>query len=100
MTEEDLVEITTTKAAAPRSIESAGMPGLLNMMSTEWDTLMLEVYTLRKNLDDTRKELSHALYQHDAACQVILRMLEEKEALENRLEASNQAMTDLQEELI
>ena len=42
---------------------------------------MLDVYTLRKSLTDTRKELAHALYQQDAACRVIARLVKEKEQL-------------------
>lgn len=48
-------------------------------MQTEWDATILEVATLKKELESTRRELSHALYQHDAACQVICRLLGEKE---------------------
>jgi len=38
------------------------VPGLLSLLQTEWDSSMLEIFNLRKSLDDTRKELAHALY--------------------------------------
>jgi pre-mRNA-processing factor 19 len=59
------------------------------MFQGEWDSLMLEVFQMRKSLEQTRKELSQALYQHDAACRVICRLMKEKEELQKMLTLSH-----------
>lgn len=48
---------------------------------------MLEAHQLRQNLRSTRQELSHALYQYDAATRVIARVLRERDSYRARLEA-------------
>lgn len=58
----DLVDLQVAKSAAPKPVGANSMPGMLRLLQNEWDTLMLEVYTLKKNLEQARKELSHALY--------------------------------------
>ncbi|CAM9437755.1 unnamed protein product [Ascophyllum nodosum] len=63
LTADDLVEVRSDKAVKPRPVEAASIPGLLAIMQNEWDDLMLETHTLKQHLDQTRQELSQALYQ-------------------------------------
>jgi len=85
----DLVSLQVSRASAPKPLATNSVPGLLQAVAGEWDSVMLEVFQLRKSLDDTRKELSHALYQHDAACKVICRLLRENDKLQEIIDAKD-----------
>ena len=52
---------------------------MIQTMQNEWDEVMIDTFTLKQALDQTRRELSQALYQHDAACRVIARLMRERD---------------------
>ena len=81
----DLVDLKPNSAVRPKAAETATLSGMITMFQNEWDAHVLEMHVLRKELDSTRTELSHTLYQHDAACRVIAKLLKEQEALKSEL---------------
>lgn len=55
------------------------MPALLSLFQEEWDSVALEQFELRRNLTETKQELSTALYSLDAALRVISRLTKERD---------------------
>jgi len=92
LTQDDVIDMKANKAVRPRPATAASIPGMLSLFQGEWDSLMSETYELKSHLDTTRKQLSHALYQHDAACRVIARLLRERDG-------ARAQVTQLQEQL-
>jgi pre-mRNA-processing factor 19 len=89
--EDDLLELTSAQGVKPRPTPATSIPGLLSLFQNEWDATMLEVHQLRQSLNTVRQELSHALYQHDAACRVIARLMRERDSYRQQLEAAQRA---------
>ncbi|CAN1279100.1 Pre-mRNA-processing factor 19 homolog 2, partial [Linum perenne] len=79
LTADDLIPIKMGKIVKPRTVQTASIPGMLGMFQNEWDGLMLSNFALEQQLHTARQELSHALYQHDAACRVIARLKKERD---------------------
>ncbi|KAG9136109.1 hypothetical protein Leryth_003727 [Lithospermum erythrorhizon] len=94
LTMDEIVPIKTGKIVKPRPVQAASIPGMLGMFQIEWDGLMLSNFALEQQLHTARQELSHALYQHDAACRVIARLKKERdEARELLSQADRQLPT-------
>ncbi|KAJ8607181.1 hypothetical protein CTAYLR_007339 [Chrysophaeum taylorii] len=88
----DLVPVQADLAVRPKPLTATSIPGMLAMFQNEWDDVMLETHQMKQQLHATRKELSHALYQHDAACRVIARLSRERDQ-------ARDAVADLQRRL-
>jgi len=84
----DLLPIKANSTVKPRPVAAASIPGMLSLFQNEWDALMLELFTQKQQLESVRQELGHALYQHDAACRIIARLVKERDD-------ARQALTEL-----
>ncbi|KAJ5178190.1 Zinc finger RING/FYVE/PHD-type [Penicillium coprophilum] len=85
LTTDDLVDLKSQRIVRPRPPTLTSIPSLLGVFQEEWDALALETFTLQQNLAQTRRELSAALYQHDAAVRVIARLTKERDEARDAL---------------
>lgn len=90
LSEDQLVSLNLQNSKIPAPRSSVGnIPNLLQNIQTEYDALVLELFDTRKALEDTRKELSQALYQNDAAVRVVARLSMERDQARQELERWN-----------
>lgn len=88
LAKDDLISVAAGDAGIRVTPSQATIPGLLQSLHHEWDAMMLEQFSLRQQVAQTQQELSHALFQHDAACRVIAKLIQERDALKKRVNGS------------
>ena len=82
---DDLIELKSPRVVKPRPPALTSIPALLSTFQNEWDAIVLESYELKKQLAETRQELSTALYYNDSAQRVIARLQKERDEARDAL---------------
>eukprot|EP00917_Polyrhabdina_sp_WS-2016_P022283 GHVP01048360.1.p1 GENE.GHVP01048360.1~~GHVP01048360.1.p1 ORF type:complete len:502 (+),score=84.12 GHVP01048360.1:44-1549(+) len=96
LTVDDLVPLKFGDIPKPRPSGAASVPGLLKMLCNEWDAVATETFQLRQHLETVRTQLAHTLYQHDAACRVIARLMRDRDASRAQVTQLQQQLSTLQ----
>jgi pre-mRNA-processing factor 19 len=85
LTKDDLLEIKCESFTKPRSTQTTSIPGMFNDLQNEWEKIVLETYNNKKQLEGAKQQLSHSLYQYDAACRVITNLIKERDEAREEL---------------
>lgn len=89
LSESELIELNITSAESsiipPRLHQYNTITDTLQVLQQEYDAILLELFDTRKALQETRQELSQALYQNDASIRVIARLVMERDNAQSLL---------------
>jgi pre-mRNA-processing factor 19 len=89
LSKDDLIEVksdnTSTNLERPRSVLGTSMPGMFTELQSQWEKILLETSGLKKELEVSRQELAHSLYQYDASTRVISNLIKERDMAREEL---------------
>lgn len=89
----ELITLSIAPATVPpKPAAFSSIPTMLAAFQNEWDALALETYTLRRQLHDSRQELSAALYKYEAAVRVAARITKERDEAQVALRNFSEAL--------
>lgn len=91
----DAVPLHLEPGPAPPLLPTATLvPLLLAQLLAEWDAAAVEVFELRRQLQQAKEELATALYHKDAALRVATRAVAERDELKQALSQLGQDVAD------
>ncbi|KAJ3432343.1 pre-mRNA-processing factor [Anaeramoeba flamelloides] len=96
LTEKDLIPVKLPSVSKQIKQTVSSIPKLIEVLQTEWDSIILESFALKKELHNTREELARTLYEYDASCRVIARLITERD--EARAALAKSQKSDISEE--
>jgi len=85
ITVDDLLDLQSARIVKARPPQLTSIPALLSTFQNEWDAIVLESFQLKQQLQETRQELSTALYYNDSANRVIARLKGERDEARDAL---------------
>ena len=90
----DLIAINPASLSLPPFLSSPSpatlsLSSLLSSLQREFDGVMLEQFALKREVHSLKQELAHALYQYDAACRVIARLVKERDEAKEALRTAS-----------
>ena len=92
----ELIAINPASLSLPPFLSSPSpatlsLSSLLSTLQREYDGVMLEQFSLKREVHSVKQELAHALYQYDAACRVIARLVRERDEAKEALRSASAA---------
>lgn len=81
MSSEDLIKVNTQIFSKPKTPKENSLPGLFSNLESQMENVLSETYELKNKVDNSREELTHSLYQHDASLRVISKLIKERDSI-------------------
>lgn len=69
--------------------DTCNVPAIIDSIGEEWNDLVLETFKVKHQNEELRQELSFALFQYEAACRTIEKLLTEVEEFKVDLQVLN-----------
>eukprot|EP01091_Cochliopodium_minus_P012340 TRINITY_DN3715_c0_g1_i1.p1 TRINITY_DN3715_c0_g1~~TRINITY_DN3715_c0_g1_i1.p1 ORF type:complete len:483 (+),score=115.55 TRINITY_DN3715_c0_g1_i1:54-1502(+) len=98
LTKDNLHTINNSHIGKPRPLNTTSIPSLLQTFQGEWDSLLLETFNLKKQLEVIKKQLAYELYRNDAAQRVIARLIKERDEARDNLTKYKQNNKQVEED--
>lgn len=92
MTVDDIIAIAVTPTVPP--LPHTLIPLLLLAFQTQWNATVLEMYLLRRQLADTRKQLSEQLYKNELYKRLCVEAMNRRDELEQAVNQLTAAMAE------